>query len=90
MSKRYRMPPDPGLSDDNRRNFDEALRVIDSRQLTANHTVSTPANWQPDEDMITAGSVSDEEARNTLGDWQAPRPYITIVPWQRESEPVAY
>jgi thioredoxin-dependent peroxiredoxin len=62
------------------RNFDEVLRVIDSLQLTADHKVSTPVNWQQGEDVIIAGSVSDEQAREIFGEWQAPRPYIRIVP----------
>jgi thioredoxin-dependent peroxiredoxin len=63
------------------RNFDEVLRVIDSLQLTAEHKVSTPVNWQEGEDVIIAGSVSDDEARETYPDgWEAPRPYIRIVP----------
>ncbi|HEX2389195.1 MAG TPA: peroxiredoxin [Solirubrobacterales bacterium] len=63
------------------RNFDEVLRVIDSLQLTADHKVSTPAQWQPGEDVIIAGSVSDEEARETYPDgWESPAPYIRIVP----------
>jgi thioredoxin-dependent peroxiredoxin len=62
------------------RNFDEVLRVIDSLQLTAKHKVSTPVNWQPGEDVIIAGSVSDEQARETFGEWDAPKPYIRIVP----------
>jgi thioredoxin-dependent peroxiredoxin len=63
------------------RNFDEVLRVIDSLQLTANHAVSTPVNWQPGEDVIIAGSVSDEQAREKYPDgWQSPKPYIRIVP----------
>jgi alkyl hydroperoxide reductase subunit AhpC len=63
------------------RNFDEVLRVIDSLQLTAKHKVSTPVNWQQGEDVIIAGSVSDEEARRIYPDgWTAPRPYIRIVP----------
>jgi alkyl hydroperoxide reductase subunit AhpC len=62
------------------RNFDEVLRVIDSLQLTAEHEVSTPVNWKPGEDVIIAGSVSDEQARELFGDWEAPRPYIRIVP----------
>jgi len=62
------------------RNFDEVLRVVDSLQLTANHKVSTPVNWQPGESVIIAGSVSDEQAREIFGEWQAPRPYIRIVP----------
>jgi thioredoxin-dependent peroxiredoxin len=62
------------------RNFDEVLRVIDSLQLTANHKVSTPAQWQPGDDVIIAGSVSDEQAKELFGDWEAPKPYIRIVP----------
>jgi thioredoxin-dependent peroxiredoxin len=63
------------------RNFDEVLRVIDSLQLTANHKVATPAQWQQGDDVIIAGSVSDDEARETYPDgWESPRPYIRIVP----------
>ena len=62
------------------RNFDEVLRVIDSLQLTAEHKVSTPANWRPGEDVIIAGSVSDEQAKEIFGEWESPRPYIRIVP----------
>jgi thioredoxin-dependent peroxiredoxin len=62
------------------RNFDEVLRVIDSLQLTASHKVSTPVNWQPGEDVIIAGSVNDEQAKELFGQWEAPRPYIRIVP----------
>jgi len=62
------------------RNFDEVLRVVDSLQLTARHKVSTPVNWQPGEDVIIAGSVSDDQARELFGEWEAPRPYIRIVP----------
>jgi thioredoxin-dependent peroxiredoxin len=62
------------------RNFDEVLRVLDSLQLTANYKVSTPAQWQPGEDVIIAGSVSDDQAKELFGEWQAPRPYIRIVP----------
>ncbi|MEZ5073496.1 MAG: peroxiredoxin [Solirubrobacterales bacterium] len=63
------------------RNFDEVLRVIDSLQLTASHKVATPAQWQPGEDVIISGSVSDEEARATYPDgWESPAPYIRIVP----------
>jgi len=63
------------------RNFDEVLRVIDSLQMTAKHRVATPANWKPGEDVIIAGSVSDDEARRLYpGGWEAPRPYLRIVP----------
>ena len=62
------------------RNFDEVLRVIDSLQLTAKHKVSTPVNWQQGEDVIIAGSVSNDEAKETFGEWKEPKPYIRIVP----------
>jgi alkyl hydroperoxide reductase subunit AhpC len=63
------------------RNFDEVLRVLDSVQLTASHRVATPAQWTQGEDVIIAGSVSDDEAREIYPDgWDAPRPYIRIVP----------
>jgi alkyl hydroperoxide reductase subunit AhpC len=63
------------------RNFDEVLRVLDSLQLTAAHKVSTPVNWKRGEDVIIAGSVSDEDAKKIYPDgWKAPRPYIRIVP----------
>jgi alkyl hydroperoxide reductase subunit AhpC len=63
------------------RNFDEVLRVIDSLQLTANNQVATPAQWQPGEDVIIAGSVNDEQAKERYPDgWESPRPYIRIVP----------
>jgi alkyl hydroperoxide reductase subunit AhpC len=62
------------------RNFDEVLRVLDSIQLTAKHKVSTPANWKPGEDVIIAGSVSDEDARKQYPEgWKSPRPYLRIV-----------
>ena len=63
------------------RNFDEVLRVIDSLKLTARHKVATPVNWKQGEDVIIAGSVSDEEAKKTYPQgWKAPRPYLRIVP----------
>ena len=62
------------------RNFDEVLRVIDSLQLTARHRVSTPVNWKQGEDVIIAGSVSNDEARQIFGTWDEPKPYIRIVP----------
>ena len=66
------------------RNFDEVLRVIDSLQLTAKHKVATPVNWKQGEDVIIAGSVSDDEARETYPDgWESPKPYIRIVPQPR-------
>jgi alkyl hydroperoxide reductase subunit AhpC len=66
------------------RNFDEVLRVIDSLQLTANHKVATPAQWEQGDDVIIAGSVSDEEARERYPDgWESPKPYIRIVPQPR-------
>jgi len=66
------------------RNFDEVLRVIDSLQLTAKHKVATPAQWQDGDDVIIAGSVSDDEAREKYPDgWDSPRPYIRVVPQPR-------
>ena len=62
------------------RNFDEVLRVIDSLQLTAKHKVSTPVNWKPGEDVVIAGSVTDDQARELWPDgWESPKPYIRIV-----------
>ena len=70
------------------RNFDEVLRVIDSLQLTAKYKVSTPVNWTPGDDVIIAGSVSDEEAKKTYPDgWKAPKPYLRIVPQPRIERP---
>ena len=62
------------------RNFDEVLRVIDSLQLTARHKVSTPAQWRQGDDVIIAGSVSNDEAKEIFGSWEEPKPYIRIVP----------
>ena len=62
------------------RNFDEVLRVIDSLQLTAQHKVATPAQWQQGDDVIIAGSVSDDEAKEIFGEWESPKPYIRVVP----------
>jgi alkyl hydroperoxide reductase subunit AhpC len=62
------------------RNFDEVLRVIDSLQLTAKHKVATPVNWKQGEDVIIAGSVSNDDAKELFGDWESPKPYIRIVP----------
>jgi alkyl hydroperoxide reductase subunit AhpC len=70
------------------RNFYEVLRAIDSLQLTATHKVATPVNWEPGEDVIIAGSVSDDEARKTYPEgWRAPRPYLRFVP-QPQRQPV--
>jgi thioredoxin-dependent peroxiredoxin len=70
------------------RNFDEVLRVIDSLQLTAKHKVATPVNWQQGDDVIIAGSVSNDEAEEMFGEWESPKPYIRIVPDPtRESVP---
>ena len=72
------------------RNFDEVLRVIDSLQRTAEYRVATPVQWVPGQDVIIAGSVSDEEARTIYPDgWKAPRPYLRIVPDPRGRESVA-
>ncbi|HXR12093.1 MAG TPA: peroxiredoxin [Gaiellaceae bacterium] len=62
------------------RNFDEVLRVIDSLQLTAKHKVATPAQWQQGDDVIIAGSVSNDDAKEIFGEWKEPKPYIRIVP----------
>ena len=62
------------------RNFDEVLRVIDSLQLTATHKVATPAQWQQGDDVIIAGSVSNDDAKEIFGEWEEPKPYIRIVP----------
>ncbi len=63
------------------RNFDEVLRVLDSLQLTAEHKVSTPVNWQQGEDVIISGSVSDDAAKEAFPNgWESPKPYIRIVP----------
>lgn len=63
------------------RNFDELLRVIDSLQLTAKHRVATPADWKQGEDVIIAGSVTDDEAKTIYPQgWTSPKPYIRIVP----------
>ncbi len=67
------------------RNFDEVLRVIDSLQLTAEHKVATPAQWRQGEDVIIAGSVSDEQAKEIFGEWDSPKPYIRIVPQPSQS-----
>ena len=62
------------------RNFDEILRVLDSMQLTQKHKVATPVNWQPGDDVIIAGSVSDEDAKTLFPEgWTAPKPYLRIV-----------
>ena len=62
------------------RNFDEVLRVIDSLQLTAKHKVATPVNWKQGDDVIIAGSVSNDQAKELFGEWESPKPYIRIVP----------
>ena len=62
------------------RNFDEVLRVIDSLQLTADHKVATPANWKKGEDVVIAGSVDNDQAKEIFGAWEEPKPYIRIVP----------
>jgi alkyl hydroperoxide reductase subunit AhpC len=61
------------------RNFDEVLRVIDSLQLTANHKVATPVNWQQGDKVIISGSVSNDDAKEIFGEWESPKPYIRIV-----------
>ena len=67
------------------RNFDEVLRVIDSLQLTAKHKVATPVNWKQGDDVIIAGSVSDDEAKKVYPQgWKSPKPYIRIVPQPKQ------
>ena len=69
------------------RNFDEVLRVIDSLQLTANHKVATPVNWKPGEDVIIAGSVSNDEAKKTYPDGgRSPAPTSASYPSQASSD----
>jgi thioredoxin-dependent peroxiredoxin len=69
------------------RNFDEVLRVVDSLQLTANHKVATPVNWQQGDDVIIAGSVSNDQAKEIYPEgWESPRPYIRIVPQPASDE----
>src|ERR1700747_1340775 len=68
------------------RNFDEVLRVIDSLQLTANHKVSTPVNWQQGEDVIISGSVSNDEAKELFGEWGEAKAYIPLAPQPREAQ----
>jgi alkyl hydroperoxide reductase subunit AhpC len=66
------------------RNFDEVLRVIDSLQLTAKHKVATPVNWKHGDDVIIAGSVTNDDARKIWpSGWKEPKPYIRIVPQPR-------
>ena len=62
------------------RNFDEVLRVLDSLQLTSEHKLATPAQWNQGDDVIITGAVSDEEAKELYGEWEAVRPYIRVIP----------
>lgn len=69
------------------RNFNEILRVLDSMQLTAAHKVATPVNWENGDDVIIAGSVTDEEAKQKYpGGWKAPKPYLRIIPQPGKEE----
>ena len=62
------------------RNFDEILRVLDSMQMTAKHKVATPVNWKPGDDVIIAGSVTDDDAKKLFPEgWKSPKPYLRIV-----------
>src|SRR6185437_2288253 len=67
------------------RNFDEVLRVVDSLQLTADHKVSTPAQWKQGDKVIIGGGVSNDQAKEIFGEWESPKPYIRIVPQPEES-----
>lgn len=68
------------------RNFNEILRVLDSMQLTAKYKVATPVNWQPGDDVIIVPAVSDEDAKKAFPNgWNAPRPYLRIVPQPGET-----
>ena len=68
------------------RNFDEVLRVLDSLQLGAKHKVATPVNWKPGDDVIIAGSVTNDEAKKIYPQgWKEPKPYIRIVPQPRRN-----
>src|SRR2546421_11582287 len=70
------------------RNFDEVIRVIDSLQRTAQHKVATPVNWQPGDEVIIAGSVTNDEAKEIYPEgWKSPKPYIRIVPDPGSREP---
>ena len=71
------------------RNFDEILRVVDSLQLTAKEQVSTPVNWKPGDDVVIAGSVSDEDAKKKYPQgWKTPKPYMRLVSLEKKPEPV--
>jgi thioredoxin-dependent peroxiredoxin len=71
------------------RNFDEILRVVDSLQLTAKEQVSTPVNWKPGDDVVIAGSVSDEDAKKKYPQgWKTPKPYLRLVSLEKKPEPV--
>ena len=67
------------------RNFDEVLRVVDSLQLTADHKVSTPAQWNQGDKVIIGGGVSNDQAKEIFGEWESPKPYIRIVPQPEET-----
>jgi alkyl hydroperoxide reductase subunit AhpC len=71
------------------RNFDEILRVVDSLQLTAKEQVSTPVNWKPGDDVVIAGSVSDDDAKKKYPQgWKTPKPYLRLVSLEKKPEPV--
>jgi len=63
------------------RNFDEILRVIDSLQLTANHSVATPVNWKDGQDVIVVPSLTDAQAKEKFPKgFKAIKPYLRITP----------
>jgi alkyl hydroperoxide reductase subunit AhpC len=61
------------------RNFEEIVRVLDSVQLTSKHKVATPANWKKNERVIIVPAVSDDEAKNTFGDFEKIKPYLRFT-----------
>ena len=67
------------------RNFDEVLRILDSCQLTARHTVATPVNWRPGQDVIIPPAVSDEAAKAKFpGGWKTLKPYLRVMPQPKD------
>ena len=62
------------------RNFDEVLRLLDSCQLTAKHSVATSVNWKVGEDVIIPPAISDEQAKQKFPNgWKTIKPYLRVV-----------